>query len=122
MTKPDKDPLSRAQELENIVDRLEEKVAGDREAEDVPGKPSDREHAAVRGSTTSRRTSESSARQIYGVSLQRRQRFRCRPLVGSVSRRGDPATGRMPTTSTTVANGTVNLSDTFGGSPTRNVT
>ncbi|BCO89207.1 MULTISPECIES: hypothetical protein [Mycobacterium] len=50
MTKPDKDPLSRAQELENIVDRLEEKVAGDREAKDVPGKPSDREHAAVRGS------------------------------------------------------------------------
>lgn len=50
MTKPDKDPLSRAQELENIVDRLEEKVAEDREAEGVPGKPSEREDAAVRGS------------------------------------------------------------------------
>jgi len=50
MTKPDKDPLSRAQELENIVDQLEEKVAEDREAEGVPGKPSDREHAAGRGS------------------------------------------------------------------------
>lgn len=50
MTKPDKDPLSRAQELENIVDQLEEKVAEDREAEGVPGKRSDREHAAVRGS------------------------------------------------------------------------
>ncbi|WP_297697728.1 hypothetical protein [Mycobacterium sp.] len=50
MTKPDKDPLSRAQELENIVDQLEEKVAEDREAEGVPGRPSDRHHASVRGS------------------------------------------------------------------------
>ncbi|ELP46445.1 hypothetical protein I549_3634 [Mycobacterium avium subsp. avium 2285 (R)] len=50
MSEPDKDPLSRAQELENIVDQLEEKVADDREAEGVPGKPSDREDAAVRGS------------------------------------------------------------------------
>lgn len=52
MTRPDKDPLSRAQELENIVDQLEEKVAEDREAEGVPGGPSDRERAAVRGSDT----------------------------------------------------------------------
>lgn len=50
MSEPDQDPLSRAQELENIVDQLEEKVADDREAEGVPGKPSDREDAAVRGS------------------------------------------------------------------------
>ncbi|AXO23460.1 hypothetical protein [Mycobacterium avium] len=50
MSEPDKDPLSRAQELENIVDQLEEKVADDREAEGVPGKPSDRGDAAVRGS------------------------------------------------------------------------
>jgi hypothetical protein len=50
MTRPDKDPESRAQELENIVDQLDEKVAREREAEGVPGKPSDREGAAVRGS------------------------------------------------------------------------
>jgi hypothetical protein len=50
MTKPDKDPLSHAQQLENIVDRLGEKVANEREAEGVPGKPSDRHHAATRGS------------------------------------------------------------------------
>ena len=50
MTTPDKDSLSNAQELENVVDELEEKVAADREAEDVPGKPSEREDAAVRGS------------------------------------------------------------------------
>lgn len=49
MTNPDKDPLSRAQELENIVDQLEEKVAGESEAEGVPGKPSDRENIAIRG-------------------------------------------------------------------------
>jgi hypothetical protein len=49
MTNPDKDPLSRAQELENIVDRLEEKVADESEAEGVPGKPSDRENTAVQG-------------------------------------------------------------------------
>jgi hypothetical protein len=49
MTDPDKqDPQSRAQELENIVDELDEKVAGEREAEDVPGKPSEREDAPVR--------------------------------------------------------------------------
>lgn len=52
MTGPDKDPLSRAQELEIIVDQLEEKVAEDREADGVPGKPSDRRHAAVQGSDT----------------------------------------------------------------------
>ena len=44
MTEPEKeDPLGRANELENIVDELDEKVAGEREAEGVPGKPSDRE-------------------------------------------------------------------------------
>jgi len=50
MTTPDQDPLNRAQELENIVDRLDKKVATEREAEGVPGKPSDREHAATVGS------------------------------------------------------------------------
>lgn len=50
MTTPDKDLLGRSQELENIVDQLEEKVADDREAEDVAGKPSDRESAPTRGS------------------------------------------------------------------------
>ncbi|WP_197502938.1 MULTISPECIES: hypothetical protein [unclassified Mycobacterium] len=50
MTKPDEDPVSRAQQLENIVDELEEKVADDREAADVPGKPSERENTATRGS------------------------------------------------------------------------
>jgi hypothetical protein len=49
VTEPDKDnPLSRAHELESIVDELDEKVAGEREAERVPGKPSDRENAAIR--------------------------------------------------------------------------
>jgi hypothetical protein len=47
MTEPEKDdPLSRANELENIVDELDEKVADEREAKGVPGKPSDRENAA----------------------------------------------------------------------------
>jgi hypothetical protein len=50
MTQRDKDPVSRAQALESLVDALDEKVAGEREADDVPGKPSDREHAATRGS------------------------------------------------------------------------
>ena len=46
MTEPKKeDPVSRANELENIVDELDEKVAGEREAQDVPGKPSERENA-----------------------------------------------------------------------------
>ena len=48
MTEPEKeDPLSRANELENIVDELDEKVADEREAKGVPGKPSDRENAAA---------------------------------------------------------------------------
>lgn len=50
MTDPDRDPISHAQELENIVDELGEKVANEREEEDVPGKPSDRERAPTRGS------------------------------------------------------------------------
>jgi len=51
MTEPDKeDPLGRAHELESIVDKLDEKVAYEREAEGVPGKPSDRDNAATRGS------------------------------------------------------------------------
>lgn len=50
MTKPDKDSLGHAQELEDVVDALEEKVAAEREAEDVPGKPSEREDAATKGS------------------------------------------------------------------------
>ncbi|WP_297733989.1 hypothetical protein [Mycobacterium sp.] len=50
MTGPDRDQPSHAQELENIVDRLDEKVANEREAEGVPGKPSDREREATRGS------------------------------------------------------------------------
>ena len=46
MTEPQReDPRSRADELENIVDELDEKVANEREAEGVPGKPSDREGA-----------------------------------------------------------------------------
>ena len=50
MTEPDKEQLDYAEKLENIVDRLDEKVAGERESEGVPGKPSDREHAPIRGS------------------------------------------------------------------------
>jgi hypothetical protein len=50
MTRPDNDSPNRAQELENIVDQLDEKVAREREAEGVPGKPSDRERAATSGS------------------------------------------------------------------------
>jgi hypothetical protein len=49
MTKPEKeDPLSRANELEDIVDELDGKVAEQREAEGVPGKPSDRADVDVR--------------------------------------------------------------------------
>jgi hypothetical protein len=44
------DRLSHAQGLENIVDRLDEKVANEREAERVPAKPCDGEQAATRGS------------------------------------------------------------------------
>ena len=48
MAKPEKeDPLSRSNELENMVDELDAKVADEREAEGVPGKPSDREDAAT---------------------------------------------------------------------------
>jgi hypothetical protein len=50
MTAPDKDQLDRSQQLENIVDQLDEKVADEREAEGVPGKPSDREGQPSRGS------------------------------------------------------------------------
>ncbi|OBH07782.1 MULTISPECIES: hypothetical protein [unclassified Mycobacterium] len=50
MTDPDRDPVSHAQHLEDIVDELGEKVANEREAEDVAGKPSEREHAPTRGS------------------------------------------------------------------------
>lgn len=50
MTGPERDQLSHAEELESIVDELDEKVANEREAEGVPGKPSDRERAATRGS------------------------------------------------------------------------
>ena len=49
MTKPEKeDPLSRSNELADIVDKLDEKVADEREAAGVPGKPSDREDVTVR--------------------------------------------------------------------------
>ena len=49
MTEPEKeDPLSRSNELENIVDELDEKVADEREAEGVPGNASDRENAPTR--------------------------------------------------------------------------
>ena len=57
MTEPEKeDPLGRANELENIVDELDEKVAGEREAEGVPGKPSDREDVQPASRKTSRPT------------------------------------------------------------------
>jgi hypothetical protein len=49
MTEPEKEqPLSRATELENLVDELDQKVAVERETEGVPGKPSDRDEAPVR--------------------------------------------------------------------------
>ncbi|MCV7100503.1 hypothetical protein [Mycobacterium palustre] len=51
MTGPDQDQPDRAQQLENIVDELGEKVAGEREAEGVPGKPSDREREPTEGTT-----------------------------------------------------------------------
>lgn len=50
MTAPDNDSPTRAQDLENIVDELDEKVAREREAEGVPGRRSDRESATRRGS------------------------------------------------------------------------
>lgn len=49
MTEPDNEsPLSRAQELESVVDDLDEKVADERAAEGVPGNPSEREAAPTR--------------------------------------------------------------------------
>ena len=50
MTEFDNGQLDHTQQLESIVDRLDEKVASEREAEGVPGKPSDRERAATHGS------------------------------------------------------------------------
>jgi hypothetical protein len=50
MTGAERDQLSHAEELESIVDELDEKVAHEREAEGVPGKPSEREGAPTRGS------------------------------------------------------------------------
>jgi hypothetical protein len=50
MTGPDKDPMSRAQELENVVDQLDAKVAREREDEGVPGNAGDRERAPTLGS------------------------------------------------------------------------
>jgi hypothetical protein len=47
MTEADQERPNRDQQLENIVDQLDENVAGEREAEGVPGKPSDREQAAA---------------------------------------------------------------------------
>lgn len=49
MTDPDKDPLSRSQELEDIVDQLEEKVTEESEAEGVPGNRTERDQTVVRG-------------------------------------------------------------------------
>ncbi len=41
---------SRDQELEQIVDKLDENVAVEREAQDVPGKPSERQQERREGS------------------------------------------------------------------------
>ncbi len=49
MTEPEKEPLSRTEQLENMVDALDEKVAGERQARGVPGGPGDREHVEGRG-------------------------------------------------------------------------
>jgi hypothetical protein len=40
----------RNQRLEQIVDELDKSVTGEREAEDVPGKPSEREQEPPQGS------------------------------------------------------------------------
>jgi hypothetical protein len=48
MTEPRPD---RDEELEQIVDELDDRVMGEREAEDVPGKPSDRKAEQAEGST-----------------------------------------------------------------------
>jgi hypothetical protein len=50
MTGPEKDPMSRAQQLDSVVDQLDAKVAREREAEGVPGNSSDRESAPTLGS------------------------------------------------------------------------
>lgn len=50
MTEPDNERPDRGKKLEHIVDQLDKKVAAEREAEGVPGKPSDREKAAAHGS------------------------------------------------------------------------
>ncbi|HME47652.1 hypothetical protein [Mycobacterium sp.] len=42
MTSADREQPDRDEELENIVDQLDENVAGEREAEGVPGKPGNR--------------------------------------------------------------------------------
>jgi hypothetical protein len=52
MTEPDNENFTRSQKLENIVDELDRKVADEREAQGVPGKPSDREKPATGGSET----------------------------------------------------------------------
>lgn len=49
MTEREQDPVSRAQNLENLVDQLDEKVANEREAEGVVGKPSERDRADMGG-------------------------------------------------------------------------
>lgn len=41
---------SRDQELEKLVDDLDENVMGEREAKDVPGKPSERDKKPPQGS------------------------------------------------------------------------
>ncbi len=50
MTEPDRQRPNRDQELEDIVDRLGENIAGEREAEGVPPTPSEREQPAAEGS------------------------------------------------------------------------
>lgn len=49
VTEREEDPVTRARKLENIVDHLDEKVANEREAEGVAGKPSDRDRADTHG-------------------------------------------------------------------------
>lgn len=49
MTQPEDDPLGRSQKLENIVDDLGDKVAEEREADGVPGRPSERENTVFGG-------------------------------------------------------------------------
>jgi hypothetical protein len=51
VTEPEEDPVTRARNLENMVDHLDEKVAREREAEGVAGKPSDRDRADIHGMT-----------------------------------------------------------------------